>query len=129
MREGLRAGLLHRRSLVVDAGLTVPHVSTAFAGFRDMPPVFATAYLVAFVEDTCIDALAPYLDETERTVGTRVDLTHCAPTPVGMRVTAEVELVAIEGRGLRFRVECRDERELIGEGTHERAVIDAPRFP
>jgi fluoroacetyl-CoA thioesterase len=128
MRDELRAGLLHQRSLTVDAGLTVPQVSAAFSGFRSMPPVFATAYMVALVEDTCIEALAPYLEVHERTVGTHVSMSHCAATPVGMRVTAGVELIAIEGRSLRFRVECRDEKELIGAGTHERAVVDATSF-
>jgi fluoroacetyl-CoA thioesterase len=55
-------------------------------------------------------------------------MSHAAATPVGMRVTAEVELVAVEGRRLRFRVECRDEAEVIGSGFHERAVIDLPKF-
>ena len=122
------AGLLHRRSLTVDAGLTVPELSAVLPRFRDMPPVFATAFLVAFVEHTCIEALAPYLDEHEWTVGTHVDISHCAATPVGMQVTAEVELVAVEGRCLTFRVECRDEKELVGAGTHERVVVDAPGF-
>jgi fluoroacetyl-CoA thioesterase len=124
----LRAGLRHQRSLIVDAGLTVPEVSPAFGGFGGMPSVFATAYLVALVEDTCIATVAPYLEEGERTVGTHVNMSHCAATPVGMRVTADVELVAIEGRSLRFRIECHDEKELIGAGTHERVVVDASRF-
>lgn len=128
MRADLRVGLRHRGVLTVDEGLTVPRVSPALPQFDDMPPVFATAYLVGFVEATCIDALAAHLEPGERTVGTHVDLSHCAATPVGMRVTADVELVAIEGRQLRFRVECRDERELIGEGSHHRVVVDARRF-
>ena len=93
-----------------------------------MPPVFATAYLVAFVEWTCTQALRGHLGEGQLTVGTRVELSHVAATPVGMQVTAEVELVAVEGRKLRFRAVCRDEAELIGEGFHERAVIDNARF-
>jgi len=108
--------------------LTSPQLAAAFGGFAGMPDVFATAYLVALVEDTCIEALAPYVEAHERTVGTHVDVSHRAATPVGMRVTAEVELTAIEGRRLRFQVECRDEREVIGAGTHERAVVDATRF-
>jgi fluoroacetyl-CoA thioesterase len=55
-------------------------------------------------------------------------MSHTAATPVGMRVTATVRLQAIEGRRLRFHVECRDERELIGEGTHERAIIRTASF-
>lgn len=124
----LPVGLRHSRSLTVDSSLTVPEVSPAFGAFRDMPAVFATAYLVGFVEATCIEALAPYLTAHQRTVGTHVDMSHAAPTPTGMRVTAEVELIAVEGRRLRFRVKCRDETEVIGSGFHERAVIDMPKF-
>jgi fluoroacetyl-CoA thioesterase len=121
-------GLRHSRSLIVDAGLTVPEVSPAFGVFRDMPAVFASAYMLALVEATCIEALAPYLGKHQRTVGTHVDMSHTAATPVGMRVTAEIELIAIEGRRLRFRVECRDEADTIGSGFHERAVIELPKF-
>ena len=122
------AGLRHAATLTVDDGLTVPRVSPAFAGFTNMPPVFATAFMVGFIEATCIEALRPYLGEGEGTVGTHVDVSHTAATPVGMRVTAEVELVEVQGRKLRFRVACRDEVDLIGEGFHERALIDRARF-
>jgi fluoroacetyl-CoA thioesterase len=121
-------GLKHLQTLTVDAGLTVPAVSPAFPAFRDLPPVLATAYLVGFVEATCIEALRPYLADEQRTVGIHVDLSHSAATPIGMRVGAEVELIALEGRRLRFRVECRDEAELVGAGFHERAIVDAPKF-
>ena len=121
-------GLRHRQSVAVNAGLTVPNVSTAFGSFTDMPPVFATAFLVGFVEATCIEALRPHLPEGLRTVGIHVDLSHTAATPIGMTVTAEVELVAAEGRRLRFKVACRDDKETIGEGFHDRAIIDAAKF-
>jgi fluoroacetyl-CoA thioesterase len=93
-----------------------------------MPPVFATAQMIAFVEWACVHALAPYLAPHQRTVGTRVEMTHTAATPVGMRVIAEIELVEIDDRRLRFRAICRDEVETIGEGFHERTVIDHARF-
>ena len=93
-----------------------------------MPPVFATANMIAFVEWTCVAALALYLAPDQRTVGTRVEMTHLAATPIGMRVTAEVELVEIAGRRLRFKVSCRDEVESIGEGFHERTIVDHARF-
>jgi fluoroacetyl-CoA thioesterase len=93
-----------------------------------MPPVFATAFLVGFVEWTCVVALRPFLSRDERTVGVHVDLSHSAATPVGMRVFATVELAAIEGRKLRFKVVCRDEAEIICEGRHDRFVIDESRF-
>lgn len=124
----LQPGLKHSQSMRVDERLTVPAVSQAFTGFADMPPVFATAFLVGFVEWTCIEALRPYLEPGEKTVGVHVDLSHAAATPVGMTVTAEVELVAVEGRKLRFKAICRDDAEVISEGHHERHVIDADRF-
>jgi fluoroacetyl-CoA thioesterase len=122
------AGLRHSQTVMIDAGLTVPQVSSAFGSFQNMPAVFATAYMIGFVEATCIEALKPYLAADQRTVGTHVDMSHQAATPVGMRVTATVELIAVEGRKLRFRVECRDDVDVIGAGFHERAIIDLPKF-
>jgi fluoroacetyl-CoA thioesterase len=113
---GLRAGLTHTGRLLVDESLTVPRVSGSLAAFADMPPVFATAYLVAFVEATCIEAVAPLLSPGHKTVGTHVDLSHTAATPVGMTVVAASELVGVEGRRLRFAVECRDEVDMISSG-------------
>ena len=124
----LKPGLRHAQSIVVDEHQTVPAVSRAFTGFADMPPVFATAFLVGFVEWTCIEALKPWLPPGAQTVGVHVDLSHSAATPVGMRVTAEVSLVEVDGRRLVFSVRCRDEFELICEGVHERAVIDGDKF-
>ena len=76
-----------------------------------MPQVLATACRVALVEATCFDALKPFPKEGQKTVGAHVDLSHVAATPIGMRVTAQVELVAVEGRKLRFKLECQDEKE------------------
>ncbi len=126
--EEIQPGLKHRHSIVVDESLTVPAVSKAFSSFADMPPVFATAFLVGFAEWTCIEALRPYLSPDQRTVGVHVDLSHSGATPVGMTVTAEVELVAVEGRRLRFKVTCNDDVEVVSEGHHERYIIDMPRF-
>jgi fluoroacetyl-CoA thioesterase len=121
-------GLRHRESVTVDAGLTVPNVSPAFPNFRDMPPVFATAYMVGFVEQACVEALKPYLEPGQRSVGTHIDMSHTAATPVGMTVTAEVELIAVEGRQLRFKVECRDDKDAIGSGHHGRFIVDEAKF-
>jgi fluoroacetyl-CoA thioesterase len=126
--DDLPLGLQHMQSITVGEALTVPAVSAAFTGFTDMPPVFATAFMVGFVEWTCIEALRPYLTFNQRTVGTHIDMSHTAATPVGMQVTAQVELVAIDGKRLRFRVTCRDESEVIGTGFHERAAIEKDRF-
>ncbi len=124
----LEVGLRHSQSVVVDDRLTVPAMSGSFASLADMPPVFATAYLVALSEWTCVELIRPYLAPGQHSVGTHVDISHIAATPIGMRATAEVELIAVEGRRLRFKILCRDERDVIGEGFHERALIDVAKF-
>jgi len=127
-KQTLALGLHHSERLLVEPRHTVPQVEPSWPGFRDMPPVLATAMMVAFIEETCIRALRPFLSPAQRTVGIRVDVSHVAPTPVGMHFTAEVVLTGIAGKSLQFDVRCRDERGLIGEGTHQRAVIDMARF-
>lgn len=124
----LGPGLKGTSRLRVEEGLTVPRVSDALPALTDMPSVLATAYLVAFVESACIEVLAPFLADGQRTVGTHVDLSHSAATPVGLTVTAEVELVEFAGRRLLFSVECRDDQDVISRGRHERHIIDAARF-
>jgi fluoroacetyl-CoA thioesterase len=116
------------QTLRVDESLIVPAVSEHFTGFADMPPVFASAFMVGFIEWACIEAIRPHLEPGEHTVGTHVNVSHTAATPVGMNVTAFVELTAVEGRKLTFRVICRDEAGNIGEGTHERAIINPEKF-
>ena len=124
----LRPGLRHSETILVTDRLIVPEMADYFSNFAAMPPVFATAYLVAFVEWTCVRFLADHLLDGEASVGTQVDLSHGSATPVGMRASAAIELIAMEGRKLRFKVECRDERDPIGAGYHERVVIDEARF-
>ena len=126
--DDLKPGLSGSRTIMVEEGLTVPALAPPTFGFVDMPPVFATAFMVAFVEWTCIEVLRPYLDRTQRTVGVHVDLSHSAATPIGMKATAEVELVERNDKRLRFKVVVRDESELISEGFHDRYIIDAERF-
>lgn len=121
-------GTKHMQTLKVDETLLVPAVSEHFTGFRDMPPVFATAFMVGFIEWACIEAIRPLLEPGEHSVGTHVNVSHMAATPAGMNVTAFVELIAQEGRKLTFRVTCRDETDIIGEGTHERVVINPEKF-
>jgi fluoroacetyl-CoA thioesterase len=126
--DDLKVGLLHQQRIEVDERLTVPAMADVFGSFVTMPPVFATAFLVAFTEWTCIEALRPYLEPSQRTVGVHVDLSHIAATPIDMAVTAEVELVAIEGKKLRFKVLVRDEVDVISQGHHDRAIIDFEKF-
>ena len=126
--DDLKPGLRHTETIRVTEALAVPAQAQLFDPLTEMPPVFATAQMIALVEWACVHALAPYLAPNQRSVGTRIDMTHTAATPVGMTVTAKVELVEIDGRRLRFRVSCRDEFEPIGEGFHERTIVDHARF-
>jgi fluoroacetyl-CoA thioesterase len=126
--ERLTVGTRHRLQMHVDERLTVPALSSAFTGVTDMPPVLATAFMVGFIEWACIELLRTALPPDFKTVGTHIDVSHVAPTPVGMTVMAEVELISVAARNLRFHVQCSDEAGLIGQGTHERAIVDSAKF-
>jgi len=91
--------------------------------------VLATPWLVTLLERAACAALEGRLAEAgQTTVGVRLDVRHLAPTPLGDRVTARAELAEVDGRRLVFRVEAFDSHERIGEGTHERALVDAQRL-
>ena len=90
--------------------------------------VFATPALVALAEKTCWMSVADALDEGCGSVGTKLELEHTAPTPVGMTVTCESELTAVEGRKLVFRVTLHDEKGPVGGGTHERFIVNDAKF-
>jgi fluoroacetyl-CoA thioesterase len=123
----LAVGLKHSDAMTVTARHTVPKVAD-WPGFADMPEVLATAMMVGFMEQVCVMALRPFLSDAQRTVGTHVSMSHVAATPVGMSVTAQVELVEINGASLLFKVACHDDAGLIGEGMHRRSIIDLNRF-
>lgn len=90
--------------------------------------VFATPMMIALMERTCNESVLPYLAEGQGTVGTHVDVSHSAATPVGMRVWCESELVEVDNRRLLFKVKAFDDCGAIGEGLHERFIIDTARF-
>ena len=90
--------------------------------------VFATPMMIALIERTCNESVTPLLDPGQGTVGTRIDVSHCAATPVGMRVWCDSELVEVDRRRLVFSVRAYDQCGLIGESTHERFIIDSNRF-
>lgn len=90
--------------------------------------VFATAMMIALMEKTAVYSVEPCLEPGQGTVGIRVDVSHVAATPAGMKVRAESELVEIDRRRLVFKVAAYDECGLIGEGLHERFIIDMERF-
>lgn len=90
--------------------------------------VFATPMMVALMEKAALSAVDPHLPEGYATVGLSLDVKHIAATPVGMKVYAKAELIGVEGKKLTFRVEAFDEREKIGEGAHERYIIELSKF-
>lgn len=129
MKDTLTVGLTHRLTYVVPVDKTVPHVFEDSAEFAQMPEVLATAYLVGLLERACLEALLPHLDwPAEQTVGTHINVSHSAATPPGMTVTADVELIEIDGRRLVFTVAAHVGAGSTSTGSHERFVIDADCF-
>ena len=98
--------------------------------FKDgtLPPVLATPVMIMMMENAALNAIKPYFDPGESAVGTRVDVVHRLPTPLGESVTAHAEVVRSDGRRIEFRIEAIVGSEQIGVGTHERIVIDLARF-
>jgi fluoroacetyl-CoA thioesterase len=90
--------------------------------------VLGTPYMIGYLEMTARDSVKPFLDEGYDTVGARVDVRHLAATPIGMQVTFRSEVTGVQDRRLFFNVEAFDQKEKIGEGTHERAIINVARF-
>ena len=118
----LETGIRGEQSVLVTAANTA---KTMGSGTLE---VFATPALVALAEKTCWMSVADALGEGNGSVGTKLELEHTAPTPVGMTVTCESELVAVEGRKLTFKVALHDEKGPVGGGSHERFVINNAKF-
>ncbi len=96
---------------------------------RDMPDVLATGFLVGMMELACLHGMMPFVDwPREQSLGTMVSFQHLAPTPPGMTLRIQGELLEVAGRRLRFRVEAWDDVEKVCEGIHERCLIDTERF-
>lgn len=106
----------------------VTQSNTAESMLSGMLPVYATPSLIAFMEYTAFSSVHPLLEPGTTTVGSRVDIKHTSATPVGMHVRCTSELIEIDGRRLVFKVEAFDDFGPIGEGTHERYIIDTERF-
>ena len=110
------------------ASVLVVHENTAAVVGSGSLEVFATPMMIALMENAALNAVKPYLAEGEGTVGTEINVTHDAPTPIGETVTAEAELVAVDRRKLQFQVQARVGDEIIGKGTHTRFIINEERF-
>ena len=118
----LAPGAVGSAQLTVAAEHTAPHVGSGRV------PVLATPVVINLLEAAALAAVEHLLPEGHQSLGVQLDVRHFAATPVGMRVEAQAELIAVDGRMLKFHVSARDEREPISEGTHERVVVNVARF-
>jgi len=118
----LAPGAVGSAELTVGPEHTAPHVGSGRV------PVLATPVVINLLEAAALAAVEHLLPEGHQSLGVQLDVRHFAATPVGMRVEAQAELIAVDGRMLKFRVSARDEREPISEGTHERVVVNVARF-
>ena len=129
MKDTLKPGIKYEHKFLVPPSKTVPSLYPESEEFLAMPEVFATGFMVGFLEWSCIKAINPHLDwPEEQTLGTHINVSHEAPTPPGLEVTASVELIAVEGRKLVFSVEAHDGVDLISKGQHERFIINKEKF-
>ena len=118
----LETGIKGTRTVTVNEGNTAKAMGS---GTLD---VFATPALIALMEETCWRSVANELEEGSGTVGTLLEIKHTAPTPVGMKVTCESTLTEVDGRRLIFEVIARDAKGVVGEGKHERFIIQNEKF-
>ena len=118
----LPAGLTGTAELIVGEQHTAPRIGSGRIR------VLATPVMINLIEAAALAAVEQSLPEHHQSLGTHLDVTHIAATPVGMRVRATAEVLRVEGRTVWFKVRAEDERELIGEGTHERVVVNLERF-
>jgi len=128
MKETLQGGLQFTHRYHVPMEKTVPYVFREAELFQAMPAVFATAFMVGLMEWACMEALQPYMDEDEISLGTSVCVSHSAATPPGMQVEVAVTLLEVNGPRTKWSIVARDEKEVIGEGTHERFTIKRDKF-
>ena len=122
MKEGIRVGLVGEQREVVQ-----PKNLIDFMG-PDVPGVLATAWLIWFMEHAARNAILPFMEEGEDSVGTEIDIQHMAPTPVGFEVVCQAKVIQIDGKAITYQIEARDHHEKIGQALHKRYVVRTPRF-
>jgi len=122
MQLDLAAGLSGTAELVVGEEHTAPRVGSGKVA------VLATPVMINLIEAAALAAIEHLLPSGYQSLGTVLNIRHIAATPVGMKARALVEVVKVEGRTIHFSVECKDEKELIGDGTHQRMVVNVAKF-
>ncbi|MGM9607738.1 MAG: thioesterase family protein [Oscillospiraceae bacterium] len=110
------------------AETVVTEANTAAAMGSGLVPVFATPAMIALMEQAAASSLLPYLEEGQGSVGIHLDVSHESATPIGLKVWAESEVAAVDGKQITFTVTAYDEAGLIGRGIHKRACITVDRF-
>src|SRR5574341_1224410 len=120
--DQLRPGLSGTVELVVGEEHTAPRIGSGRVH------VLATPVMINLIEAAALAAIEHLLPPGYQSLGTRLDVRHIAATPVGMRAKASAVVTGVEGRTVRFRVEAHDEKDLIGDGTHERVVVNVAKF-
>ena len=129
MKASLKPGIKYEHRFLLPPTKTVPALYPEAEEFLAMPEVFATGFMVGFLEWACIKCINPHIDwPTEMTLGTHIDVSHLAATPPGMEVTANVELIEVDGKRLVFQVEAHDGVDVISKGRHERYIVNKERF-
>jgi fluoroacetyl-CoA thioesterase len=118
----LKTGLTGSSELLVGVEHTAPSIGSGLV------PVLATPVMINVIEAAALAAVEHLLPAGHQSLGIHLDIRHFAATPIGMRVRATAELIAVDGRTLSFRVEARDDKEPIGDGSHQRVVVNVARF-
>src|SRR4051794_23961575 len=118
----LKAGLEGHAEILVGDEHTAPRIGSGRVR------VLATPVMINLMEAAALDACENLIPEGHQSLGTRLDVRHIAATPVGMRVRATARLLSVDGRTLEFHVAAHDEKDLIGDGTHQRLVVNVARF-
>ncbi len=120
--DAVKAGLKGRVDLKVGGEHTAPSVGSGAIH------VLGTPVMINLMEAAALDATEHLMPKGHQSLGIHIDISHVAATPIGMKVHATAEVMVVEGNRIRFRVEAHDEAEIIGEGTHERIVVNVQRF-
>jgi predicted thioesterase len=118
----LKPGYTGSAELKVAVEHTAPSIGSGLV------PVLATPVMINVIEAAALAAVEHLLPAGHQSLGIHLDVRHFAATPIGMRVRATAELVGVDGRTLTFRVEARDDKEPIGDGSHQRVVVNVARF-
>lgn len=129
MSPDLKPGVTFEWTYLVPERATVPNLYHDTVFCRDMPDVLATGYMVGIMELACVNGIMPFVDwPREQSVGVLVNFSHLAATPPGMTLTIKGEVLEVDGRRVKFRVEAWDGMDKITEGMHERMIILPEKF-